>query len=147
MIPILLTVVLFAQLAPSSSAALHFQAGLEASGTRSKASRYGEAVPVLNRALELGPDLLTAHRLLGYALLTQGYAADACRHLEQAGDRGALGSAQIETNKFADAAANLQAALAATPDDPDLLYYLGQASHIFWREPLASSAPTLPSPP
>ncbi len=28
MIPILLTVVLFAQLAPSSSAALHFQAGL-----------------------------------------------------------------------------------------------------------------------
>jgi len=178
MIPILLTVVLFAQLAPSSSAALHFQAGLvrskqaepdrdrhrgiqqaislEPSNPASyvelgqaymKASRYGEAVPVLNRALELGPDLLTAHRLLGYALLTQGYAADACPHLEQAGDRGALGSAQIETNKFADAAANLQAALAATPDDPDLLYYLGQASHIFWREPLASSAPTLPSPP
>jgi Flp pilus assembly protein TadD len=73
-----------------------------------KASRYGEAVPVLNRALELDPDLLTAHRLLGYALLTQGYAADACPHLEQAGDRGALGIAQIETNKFADAAANLR---------------------------------------
>jgi tetratricopeptide (TPR) repeat protein len=164
MIPILLTVVLFAQAAPSSSARLHFQAGVEASKRNQvetaiaefkqaislepgdpasyvglgqaymQASRYDEAIPALNRALELGHDLVAAHRLLGYALLTQGYAADASPHLEQAGERGALGIAQIETNKFADAVTNLQAALAATPDDPDLLYYLGRASQMLANE-------------
>src|ERR1700734_2770077 len=35
---------------------------------------YATAIPPLKRALELSPDLEGAHRLLGYALLAQGYA-------------------------------------------------------------------------
>ncbi|MGA9446881.1 MAG: tetratricopeptide repeat protein, partial [Candidatus Sulfotelmatobacter sp.] len=33
---------------------------------------YGSAIPPLKHALELKPDLLPAHQLLGYALLAQG---------------------------------------------------------------------------
>src|SRR5258708_30239767 len=38
---------------------------------------YGSAIAPLKRALELSPDLAVAHQFLGYALLTQGYPADA----------------------------------------------------------------------
>src|SRR5690349_6714355 len=38
---------------------------------------YASAIPPLKHALELSPDLPAAHRLLGYALLAQGYAAEA----------------------------------------------------------------------
>src|SRR6201987_3061732 len=57
---------------------------------------YGAAIPPLKRALELSPDLPIAHQLLGYALLSQGYAADAIPHLQRVGDRAALGIAEIE---------------------------------------------------
>jgi cytochrome c-type biogenesis protein CcmH/NrfG len=42
---------------------------------------YTGAVPPLKHALELKPDLPVAHQLLGYALLAQGYAAEAIPHL------------------------------------------------------------------
>jgi tetratricopeptide (TPR) repeat protein len=163
MTSLFLALVLFAQAAPSSAAS-HFQAAVEASRRNQaeiaitefkqaialepndpssyvglgqvymQSSRYGEAIPALKHALELKPDLLAAHRLLGYALLTQGYAAEAVPHLEQSKDRGALGIAQIDTNQFADAVINLQAALTEKPDDPDLLYYLGRASQMLANE-------------
>jgi tetratricopeptide (TPR) repeat protein len=89
---------------------------------------YGAAIAPLKRALQLSPDLAVAHQFLGYALLAQGYAAEAIPHLERVGAQEALGIAQIETGQLTEAVANFTAALAKHPSDPDLLYYLGHAS-------------------
>jgi tetratricopeptide (TPR) repeat protein len=89
---------------------------------------YGAAIPALKRSLELSPDLPAAHQLLGYALLAQGYAAEAIPHLEQVGAQDALAIAQLETGHLSEAVANFNAVLAKRPNDPDLLYYLGHAS-------------------
>jgi tetratricopeptide (TPR) repeat protein len=43
------------------------------------------AVAPLKRALEITPDSAPAHQLLGYALLAQGYAAEAIPHLRASG--------------------------------------------------------------
>src|SRR6266481_2310406 len=89
---------------------------------------YGAAIAPLKHALEMSPDLAVAHQYLGYALLAQGYAADAIPHLQRVGAMDALGIAQIETGQFNEAVANFNAALAQRPNDPDLQYYLGHAS-------------------
>jgi tetratricopeptide (TPR) repeat protein len=89
---------------------------------------YGAAITPLKRALELSPDLPAAHQLLGFALLSQGYAAEAIPHLERVGAREALGIAQIQTGQLTEAVANFTAALPQHPDDPDLLFYLGHSS-------------------
>ena len=44
---------------------------------------YGAAILPLKRAAELSPDSLQVHQLLGYALLSQGYATEAIPHLEE----------------------------------------------------------------
>jgi tetratricopeptide (TPR) repeat protein len=93
-----------------------------------KKSEYGKAIAPLKKAAELNPDSSTTQRLLGFALLSQGYAADAIPHLERVQEYGALGIAQIESGKYSEAVTSLQAALAKTPNDPDLLYYLARAS-------------------
>jgi tetratricopeptide (TPR) repeat protein len=95
---------------------------------------YGSAIAPLKHALELKADSLPAHQLLGYALLSQGYAADAIPHLERAPDKTALGIAEIQTGRLPDAVATLRAALAADPNDPDLLYYLGRASGLLSKQ-------------
>jgi tetratricopeptide (TPR) repeat protein len=95
---------------------------------------YGSAIPPLKHALELNADLLPAHQLLGYALLAQGYAGEAIPHLKRSPDKTALGIAQIQTGQLPEAVANLQAALAAHPNDPDLLYYLGRASGLLAKQ-------------
>ena len=82
---------------------------------------FSGAIAPLKHALELDANLTPAHQLLGYAQLSQGYAAEAIPHLERAHEQGALGIAQVETGAFAEAIANLQAALQKRPDDPDLL--------------------------
>jgi tetratricopeptide (TPR) repeat protein len=98
--------------------------------------QYGKAIPALKKALEQNPDLPIAHQLLGYALLTQGYTAEAIPHLEKVGEAGALGIAQIQTGQASDAVSNLQAALVKTPNDPDLLFYLSQASEMLSQQSL-----------
>ena len=95
---------------------------------------YASATVPLKRAVELSPDQSEAHQLLGYALLAQGYAAEAIPHLERAHEEGALGVAQIETGRLQEAVVNLQAALAKRPNDPDLLYYLGRASGLLSKQ-------------
>jgi tetratricopeptide (TPR) repeat protein len=92
---------------------------------------YGAAIAPFRRALELRPDLDDAHLQLGYALLSQGFAAEAIPHLERVHAFEALGIAQIETGQYQEAVANLSAAIAKRPNDPDLLYYLGRASGLF----------------
>jgi len=89
---------------------------------------YGAAIAPLKHALQLSPDLAVAHQFLGYALLAQGYAAEAIPYLERAGAHDALGIAQIETGQLKEAVENFSAALAKRPNDPDLQYYLGHAS-------------------
>jgi len=88
---------------------------------------YGAAIAPLKRALELRPDLEDAHLQLGYALLSQGFPAEAIPHLERAHAVEALGVAQTETGQYQEAIGNLSAALVKRPNDPDLLYYLGRA--------------------
>jgi len=46
---------------------------------------YGSAIAPLKRSLELSPGPPVADQLLGYALLAQGYAAEAIPHLERVG--------------------------------------------------------------
>lgn len=95
---------------------------------------YNAAIAPLKRALDLNPDLIGAHQMLGYALLSQGYAAEAIPHLEKAHAVAALGIAQLKTGKLSEAIANLQTALAQRPNDPDLLYYLGRASGLLSKD-------------
>lgn len=95
---------------------------------------YGDAIAPLKRSLELNPDLVGAHQMLGYALLVRGYAQEAIPHLEKAQAQDALGIAQLETGKLPEAIANLEVALAKRPNDPDLLYYLGRASGLLSKQ-------------
>jgi predicted Zn-dependent protease len=104
-----------------------------------------EAIPALKRALEQDPELPVAHQLLGYALLTQGYAAEAIPHLEKVGEVGALGIAQIQTGQASSAVSNLKAALVKTPNDPDLLFYLSQASEMLSQQSLEALASADPN--
>jgi tetratricopeptide (TPR) repeat protein len=108
---------------------------------------YGRAISSLKQALKLSPDLQPAHQLLGYALLAQGYAAEAIPHLQKAQDDAALGIAQLEAGQLRDAVTNLQAALAKSPNDPDLLYYSGRASGLLskqWIDTLLAAYPDSP---
>ena len=95
---------------------------------------FASAVTPLKRALEVDPDLAPAHQLLGYALLAQGYAAQAIPHLQKVQDKTGLGIAEIQTGQLPEAVANLQAALAERPNDQDLLYYLGRASGLLSKQ-------------
>lgn len=95
---------------------------------------YGAAITPLKRAVQLAPDLAAAHQLLGYALLSQGYNAEAISHLEKVQEQTALGIAQIGAGQLRQAVENLQAALAKHPNDPDLLYYLGRASGLLSKQ-------------
>ena len=95
---------------------------------------YGGAISSLKQALKLSPDLRPAHQLLGYALLAQGYVAEAIPHLQKAEDNAALGIAQLEAGQLQVAVTNLQAALAKSPNDPDLLYYFGRASGLLSKQ-------------
>ena len=95
---------------------------------------YGGAIPPLKQALKLNPELLPAHRLLGYALLAQGYSTEALPHLEKAQDTAALGIAQLDAGQLPDAVRNLETALAERPNDPDLLYYYGRASGLLSKQ-------------
>jgi tetratricopeptide (TPR) repeat protein len=95
---------------------------------------YGASIAPLKHALELNSDSQPAHQLLGYSLLAQGYASEAIPHLQRSSDKTALGIAQIQTGQLPQAVANLQASLAAHPNDPDLLYYLGRASGLLAKQ-------------
>lgn len=95
---------------------------------------YGAAIPPLKRAVELSPNLEAAQRLLGFALLAQGYATEAIPHLEEAHAEDALGIALLEAGKLPEAVTVLQKSLAQNPDDPELLYYYGRASGLLSKQ-------------
>src|SRR5271155_2113419 len=106
---------------------------------------FAAAIPPLQRAAELSPDSPAVHQLLGYALLTQGYASEAIPHLQAIHDDGALGIAQLQAGHATEAVANLQAALAKSPNDPDLLYYLSRAGTLLSSQSLDRLLSTSPA--
>jgi len=108
---------------------------------------YASAIAPLKQALELNSASLPAHQLLGYSLLSQGYATEAIPHLEQAPDKTALGIAEIQAGQLAQAVANLQSALAAHPNDPDVLYYLGRASGLLAKQSIDTLLAAYPDSP
>jgi tetratricopeptide (TPR) repeat protein len=108
---------------------------------------YASAIAPLKQALELNSGSLPAHQLLGYSLLSQGYATEAIPHLEQAPDKTALGIAQIQAGQLAQAVANLQTALVAHPNDPDVLYYLGRASGLLAKQSIDTLLAAYPDSP
>src|SRR6201993_104100 len=105
---------------------------------------YGAAIAPLKRALELSPELPVAHQLIGYALLAQGYSAEAIPHLQRVGALDALGIAQLETNQLTEAVSTFTQALAQRPGDPDLLYYLGHASGLLSKDAIDNLLATHP---
>ncbi len=108
---------------------------------------YDKAIPPLKRSLELNSNLPGAEQMLGYALLSDGYAAQSIPHLERVHAEGALGIAQLKTGKLAEAVANLNAALAKHPNDPELLYYLGRASGLLSKEAMDTLEAEYPNSP
>ena len=95
---------------------------------------YNSAIGPLKKSLELKPDLIGAQQMLGYALLSEGYSAEAIPYLESAHVQDALGIAEVRVGKFTDAIGNLTAALQQHPNDPELLYYLGRAAGLLSKE-------------
>lgn len=95
---------------------------------------YGAAIAPLRKSLELKPDLVGAQQMLGYALLSEGYPAQAIPYFESAKVRDGLGIAQVQLGRYNDAIANLTAALNQHPNDPELLYYLGRAAGLLSKE-------------
>jgi len=108
---------------------------------------YASAIAPLKQALELNSASLPAHQLLGYSLLSQGYATEAIPHLDRAPDKTALGIAEIQAGQLAQAVANLQTALAAHPNDPDVLYYLGRASGLLAKQSIDTLLAAYPDSP
>jgi tetratricopeptide (TPR) repeat protein len=111
-----------AELAPELAAA-HANLG----GALFEKRDYGKAIEPLRRALKLNPDLAGVHQMLGTALLAQGLAGEAIPHLETVKATDLLGIALVEAGRAREAIDHLEVALTQNADDPDLLYYLGQA--------------------
>lgn len=110
------------ELAPSLAAA-HVNLG----AVLFDAKDYAAAIPSLRRALELNQNLPGAQAMLGSALLAQGYASEAIPWLEKTKSVELLGVALLEAGREREAIDQLEIALAASPANPDLLFYLGQA--------------------
>ena len=89
---------------------------------------YDAAIPALEHALRLGPNLMGTHQTLGVILLIRGAAEEALPHLEMSRTPELLGLAYLETGRLGSAIMALRSALERQPDDPDLLYYFGRAT-------------------
>jgi len=94
---------------------------------RQKGDRQ-HAIAELRQALTFQPGLRDAHSLLGELLLQQDFAQEALPHLEAAGNNYLQGLALLELKRLPEAVNRLLAADAQHPDDPEVLFYLGEAS-------------------
>src|SRR5258706_4047140 len=94
---------------------------------RQKGDRQ-HAIAELRQALTFQPGLRDAHSLLGELLLQQDFAQEALPHLEAAVDNYLQGLALLELKRLPEAVNRLLAADAQHPDDPEVLFYLGEAS-------------------
>lgn len=87
-----------------------------------------QAIGQLREALKLEPGLRDAQGLLGELLLAQGFAKEALPHLEAAGNVYLRAVALVELRRLPEAVDMLLIADAQHPDDPEVLFHLGEAS-------------------
>ncbi len=91
-----------------------------------------DAVPLLEQALELEPDLARAHFFLGTARRSLGEYEQALEHLQVAADQyprdrvvlGQIGRLQFLERRYDDAIATFQSLLSIDPEDLDAHYNL-----------------------
>jgi tetratricopeptide (TPR) repeat protein len=105
------------------------------------------AIAQLRQALQLEPDFQDAHGMLGELLLTQGFAEEALPHLQKAGNAYLQGLALLELKRLPEAVMKLLAADAQNPDDPDVLFNLGEASGTLMQRAYISIARNHPGSP
>ncbi len=107
-------------------------------------ARFDLAIPPLEQALKLNPELPGAQAMLGISLLAQGYAKEAIAHLEKGQQPDSLGVALLEAGRPREAIDKLEAALEKRPNDSDLVYYLGQAHNRLSKQSFESILKTQP---
>jgi Flp pilus assembly protein TadD len=112
-----------------------------------QSGEYGSAISPLKKALELDSSLTVVHLPLGYALLWQGYATEALPHLEKANDKAGIGIAQLENGDLPNAVQNLQSAVAESPRNPELIYYLARATGLLSKQLYDTLLATYPNTP
>jgi tetratricopeptide (TPR) repeat protein len=96
--------------------------------------RAGEALPLLDRALELDPDVGPIWFNRGEVLLALGLRAEALRTFREAVElqpelaeaHNVIGVLMLEEGRIPEARAALQAAIEARPDRPNAHYNLGR---------------------
>jgi tetratricopeptide (TPR) repeat protein len=126
-----------------TSAETHFK---QAEAYRSKGDSQ-RAIGELRQALALKPDLRDAHGMLGEILLAQDFAEEAVPHLERAGHLHSLAVGLTELNRLPEALHHLLALYRQTPEDPDLLFHLGEASGKLMQEAFDRLIRTYPDSP
>lgn len=97
-----------------------------------KQGRTDEAIGHFQKALQIEPNLATAHASLGAALFRKGQWNDALAHLrraleidpKQAPAHSSLGAALLEMGRPDESLAHLRKALEIDPDDTDVNYNL-----------------------
>jgi tetratricopeptide (TPR) repeat protein len=115
---------------PSATAEAHLS---RAAAYQKKSDSQG-AVAELKEALILKPDLPAAHGMLGEILLAQGFAEQALPHLDRAGHVQSLAVALMELNRLPDAYHQLVPLYRLRPQDPELLFRLGEISGKLMQE-------------
>lgn len=115
---------------PAASAEAH----LKQAAAYRKQGDPAHAVAELRQALELQPELREAHAALGEILLAQGFAAEAVPHLEQGANVYAHAVGLIELNRFPEAVHELLGVCRERPNDPDVLFHLGEAAGALMQE-------------
>jgi len=118
----------------------------QAEAYRSKGDSQ-RATGELRQALTLKPDLRDAHGMLGEILLAQDFAEEAVPHLERAGHFHSLAVGLMELNRLPEALHHLLALYLQTPEDPDLLFHLGEASGKLMQEAFDRLIRTYPDSP
>ncbi len=98
---------------------------------------YGAAIAPLKRALELNSNL--AHMQLGYALLSEGYAAEAIPHLERVNAQEVLGIAQIDTGQYLLSKRAIDTLLGAYPDSARAHQAMGENYFVLRQMPQAEA--------
>ncbi len=134
MIGLLMGIWFALQLAGAQAQPDSAQAHLKRAAADQRKSDYQRAIAELRQALALQPDLRDAHGMLGEILLAQGFAQEAIPHLETAGHVYSQALALIEVNRLPEALRKLLAVYAERPDDPEVLFHLGESCGMLMQQ-------------
>ena len=119
---------------PAAPTAISAEAHLKQAAVYRNKGDSQNAVAELRQALDLKPDFRGAHAMLGEILLAQAFAEEAIPHLQQAGLVYLQAVGLIELNRLPEALHQLLGLYQQHPDDPELLFHLGEASGKLMQE-------------